>query len=176
MFDKIENDKGNHDLIRKFIRQAYRVLKNNSAIYIFCSWHNVDFFKREVEKYFTLKNIIVWNKNNHGAGDLKGAYAPKHELILFAHKGRALLQEYRYPDVLDFNKVAGSKLKHPTEKPVDLLELFIRNSSKEEDIVLDPFSGSSPIAEACINTGRKYICIELDYNYYQISLERIGNH
>ncbi len=51
---------------------------------MFCSWHKVDVFKASLERRFTVKNLIVWAKNNHGAGDRKGSYGPMHELIWFA--------------------------------------------------------------------------------------------
>lgn len=175
-FDKILNDKDSHELISEAIQEYHRILKNNSAIYIFCSWHHIDFFKQEVEKYFTLKNLIVWNKNNHGSGDLKGSYAPKHEFVLFAHKGRALLQDKRIADVIDCPKISSNKLLHPTEKPIQLLETFILNNSNEGDIVLDGFIGAGSTALAAINTGRNYIGFELDEKYYQIAQNRISNH
>lgn len=103
-FKKIKNDKDNYLLIQEYFKECYRIMKNNTGIYCFCSWHNIDFFKKEFEKYFKLKNIIVWNKNNHGTGDLKGSYAPKHEFILFGHKGRTLLREKGIPDVIDCEK------------------------------------------------------------------------
>lgn len=173
-YDYIIGDKDGKNLITESIKEAYRVLKDDSAIYMFCSWHHVDFFKSEFEKYFELKNIIVWNKNNTSMGDLKGSYAPKHEFVLFGHKGRRLLEGFRYPDVLEAKRT-GNKL-HPTEKPIDLLEIFIKTSSKENDVVLDMFAGSGSTAIACINTNRNYIGFELDKKYYDIAKNRINKH
>lgn len=174
-FDKILNDKDSHKLISEAIEEYYRILKNDSAIYIFCSWHHIDFFKQEVEKRFKLKNLIVWNKNNHGSGDLKGSYAPKHEFILFAHKGRPLLQNKRIPDVIDCPKISSINLVHPTEKPISLLETFILNSSKSRDVVLDGFIGAGSTALASINTNRNYIGFELDKIYFDIAQKRISD-
>jgi len=173
-FRKIENDKDGHDLIKKFIAEAYRVLKNDSAIYMFCSWHHIDFFKSEFEKHFKLKNIIVWNKNNHGSGDLEGAYAPKHEFVLFGHKGRALFKSERIPDVINCQKVPGEKMTHPTEKPIHLLEVFIKNNSNENDIVLDCFSGTGSTGIAAINLNRNFIGFEIDDEYCVIANKRIN--
>ena len=172
-FGYIDNDKNSHELIAEWFVECSRVMKDNSSIYCFCSWHNVDFFKQEFEKHFKLKNLIVWNKNNHGSGDLKGAYAPKHELILFGHKGRSLLREKRIPDVIDFPKVSSENLLHPTEKPIGLLELFIRNSSDAKCVVLDSFAGSGTTAIACLNTGRFFIGIEMDEHYHQVATKRV---
>ena len=173
-FDHIQNDKNSNELISEFLAEAHRVLKNNTAIYMFCSWHHIDFFKQEFEKYFTLKNLIVWNKNNHGSGDLKGAYAPKHELILYGHKGRSLFREKRIPDVIDCAKIPSLKLTHPAEKPIDLLDIFIRNSSDKGDIILDGFAGTGATCISAINNERKYIGFELDTNYYEIAQNRIA--
>ena len=70
-FDYIKNDKGDFGLIKQYIDECYRIMKDNTAIYMFCSWHHVDLFKQAIESKFKLKNIIVWNKNNHGSGDLR---------------------------------------------------------------------------------------------------------
>jgi len=172
-FDYILNDTNCEELISEYIRECFRILKFNTAIYMFCSWHHIDFFKQEFEKYFKLKNLIVWNKNNHGSGDLKGSYAPKYEFILYGHKGRSLFREKRIPDVINCNKVISKKLMHPTEKPISLLELFIKNSSDANNIIFDGFAGSGTTAIATINTGRNYIGFELDKNYYNIANNRI---
>ena len=173
-FDYIMNDVNAKDLISEYIKECFRILKDDTSIYMFCSWHHIDFFKIEFEKYFNLKNIIVWNKNNHGSGDLKGSYAPKHEFILYGHKGRSLLRGKRISDVIDCAKVNSSKLLHPTEKPIPLLETFIQNSSDKGDLVFDGFLGSATTVIACINTGRNYIGFELDKQYYDIANKRIN--
>ena len=172
--DYIIGDKDGKDLITESIKEAHRVLKDDSAIYMFCSWRHVDFFKSEFENYFKLKNIIVWNKNNTSMGDLKGSYAPKHEFVLFGHKGRRLLEGFRYPDVLEAKRTEN-KL-HPTQKPVDLLEIFIKTSSKENDVVLDMFAGSGSTAIAALNTGRFFIGIEKEKEYVDIANKRIEEH
>ena len=174
-FDKIKNDKGNYMLIQDYLEECHRIMKDNTAIYCFCSWHNIDFFKNEFEKYFKLKNILVWNKNNHGTGDLKGSYAPKHEFILFGHKGRTLLREKRIADVIDCPKISSNKLTHPTEKPQDLLEIFIKQSSDEGSIIFDGFMGTGSCGVAAKKLNRNFIGIELDEKYFDIAKDRIEN-
>ena len=174
-FDKIKNDKGNYMLIQDYLEECHRIMKDNTAIYCFCSWHNIDFFKNEFEKHFKLKNILVWNKNNHGTGDLKGSYAPKHEFILFGHKGRTLLREKRIADVIDCPKISSNKLTHPTEKPQDLLEIFIRQSSDVGSIIFDGFMGTGSCGIAAKKLNRNFIGIELDEKYFNIAKDRIEN-
>ena len=172
MYSKIGNDKV-LDWLESYVDECFRILKDDTAVYFFCSWHNVDVFKQAIEKKFKVKNILIWEKNNTSMGDLKGSYAPKYEMVIFAHKGRKLLNGFRYADVIKANRT-GNKL-HPTEKPVDLLELFIKNSSDENAVVFDGFMGSGSTGVACVNTNRNFIGIELDENYFNIAKERIEN-
>ena len=65
---------------------------------------------------------------------------------------------------------------HDTEKPVELMKILIENSSKENDIILDPFLGIGASALACIDNNRKFIGIELDKKYYDISKTRIEEY
>ena len=169
-YNEIRNDKS-LEWLERYISECCRVLKNNSAIYCFCSWHNVDVFKQAIEKKFKIKNILIWEKNNTSMGDLKGSYAPKYEMIIFAHKGRKLLNGFRYADIIKANRT-GNK-NHPTEKPVDLLETFIKNSSGENEVVFDGFMGSGSTGVACVNTNRRFIGIELDDGYFNIAKKRI---
>jgi site-specific DNA-methyltransferase (adenine-specific) len=172
-FSKISNDDGLLWL-DDFVDECWRVMSHDSAAYVFCSWHKVDVFKTAFERKFKIKNIIVWVKNNHGSGDLKAAYAPKHEFVLYMHKGRSLFRSGRTPDVISADKVSGAKMVHPTEKPIKLLERFAVNNSDEGDTILDPFMGSGTTGVACMNTNRKFIGIELDEGYFQIAKDRIN--
>jgi site-specific DNA-methyltransferase (adenine-specific) len=172
-FAKISND-AELGWLEGFVDECSRVMRDNSAAYVFCSWHKVDVFKQAFEKKFKIKNVIVWVKNNHGSGDLRGAYAPKHEFILYMHKGRSLLRNSRTPDVMFADKVSGSKMVHPTEKPIPLLERFVVNNTDEGDTIVDPFMGSGTTGVACVNTGRNFIGIEMDSAYFKIAEGRIN--
>ena len=170
-YNKIKNNKS-LEWLEKYVGECFRILKHNTAVYFFCSWHNVDVFKQAIEKKFKIKNILIWEKNNTSMGDLKASYAPKYEMIIFAHKGRKLLNGFRYADIIKANRT-GNRL-HPTEKPVDLLELFIKNSSDENAVVFDGFMGSGSCGVACSNTNRRFIGIELDDGYFDIAKKSIA--
>lgn len=172
-FSYIQND-NSLDFISNYFALCYDILKDNSSVYIFSGWQNIDLFKQEFEKHFKLKNILIWVKNNTGMGDLRGSYAPKYEMILYGHKGRDLLRGYRYPDVLHYDRISGNKLLHPTEKPVDLLKLFISNSSDEDDIVFDGCAGTGSTLLAAKELNRNYIGVEIDTHYYNIAKERLN--
>lgn len=90
----------------------------------------------------------------------------------------------RYPgDVIEFSNWNGTLFgnkenatKHPTQKPVELLEYLIKTYTNEGDVVLDNCMGSGSTCIACINTNRHYIGMELDERYFQIALNRINEH
>ena len=65
---------------------------------------------------------------------------------------------------------------HPTIKPLKIFETLIRNSSKENDLVLDCFSGSGTTAVACWELKRKFICVEKDFDYWKASCKRLEDH
>jgi len=77
----------------------------------------------------------------------------------------------QYPNTK--TKGEDNKPIHPTEKPIDLMKVLIENSSKENEMVLDPFLGVGTTAIASKETNRKYIGIELDEHYYNIANERL---
>jgi site-specific DNA-methyltransferase (adenine-specific) len=170
----IKND-DNQELIREFINIAYYMLKMNSAFYSFGSWKTVDFFKAEIEKYFKLKNIIVWVKNNWSAGDLKAQFGQQYELIFYALKGRRLINGKRLPDVWLFERVSGSKQLHQNEKPIKLLQRIIKVSSNDNELILDPFAGSGSTLVAAHILNRRWIGIEIEEKYCEIAKQRIEN-
>ena len=173
----ILNDLNNEELVINFLNESYRVLKNDSAMYMFCNSNRIDFFKQEVENTgFKIKNIIVWIKNNWTAGDLKAAFGKQYEFIILANKGRASFNGKRITDVWNFDRVCGKEQVHQNQKPVDLLEQCIVKHSAEGDVILDPFMGSGSTGVACKYTNRSFIGIELDENYFNIAKERINNY
>lgn len=137
------------------------ILKNNKALYVFGGWKTVDIFKKYFEEYFKLKNILIWEKNNHTAGDLKAGYAPKYEMILYWNKWRAPFNWKRIPDIWNFDKVSSKESVHPHQKPIPLLKQMIEKHSEENDIILDSFVGSGATLIAAEQTWRKWIWIEI---------------
>lgn len=172
---EILND-DNYDLINKYINECYRILKNNTAMYMFCNCDKVDFFKQNIERAgFKIKNMIIWTKNNWTAGDLKAQFGKQYEIIFLANKGRKIFNGKRISDIWQFNKVVGKKQLHQNQKPVDLLKQCILKHSDENDIVFDGFMGSGSTGVACVNTNRNFIGIELDDKYFNIAANRINN-
>ena len=166
-----DNDK---ELIADFAKEAYRVLKNNTAMYCFCNSNHVDFFKEVIESAgFRIKNILIWVKNNWTAGDLKAQYGKQYEMIIYCNKGRKFIQGKRLTDVWYFDRVSSNRAVHQNQKPVDLLTQIIEKSSDVGDVILDPFMGSGSTGIACMNTRRKFIGMEIDEEYFTAARERI---
>ena len=170
-FKKIEND-NNIDWFPDFIKECYRVLKDDRHIYIFCNDYYISEFRKLVEDAgFKPKRTLVWVKNNHTSGDLLGDYANKTEFVTYAQKGRRLLNGGRDTNVLNFSRV--SKLEHPTQKPVDINEFLIKKSTNENETILDPFAGSGTTGVACKKLNRNYILIEKEPEYIEIIKNRL---
>ena len=163
--DRIINDKEEaFNLLDKSLEKVKPKMLKDSHIYIFTSWKVLEFVKPIVEKYFQVKNILIWNKNNWSMGDLEGNYAEKYEMVIFATQGnRKLLGDKRPVNVLDFDRTANTL--HPTEKPVDLLKELIINSTREGELVLDYFAGSGSTLKASKDLNRKFIGIEQSPDY-----------
>lgn len=170
-FEKIENDV-TLDWIEPFLTESYRVLKQDTHIYLFCNDYAISDFRNLMKKVgFSVKRVLVWVKNNHTSGDLEGDYANKTEFVLFAHKGRKGLNGKRETNVLHFDRVAT--MQHPTQKPTTIINYFLEKSSRKEDLVYDPFMGSGTTARACKDLGRNYIGSEISKEYCDIAEQRL---
>lgn len=167
----IQND-NNLDWLPGWLIEMKRVCKEEAHLYIFCSWHNVDIFKQEVSKYFNVKNILIWEKNNTGMGDLEGDYAPKYEMILFCSNGVKKLNNGRDPNIIKARRTQNEY--HPTQKPVSILKFLVSKSTKPGDIVLDTFAGSFSTARACKELGRNWICFEIEKVYCDIAIQLLN--
>lgn len=170
-FEKIENDKS-LDWVEPFLVETYRVLKDNTHLYLFCNDYAISDFRKTMQKIgFTPKRTLVWVKNNHTSGDLEGDYGNKTEFILYAQKGRKHLNGKRETNVLNFNRVACEI--HPTQKPPELCKFLIEKSTDTGDSVLDPFMGSGTTLVSCKHLGRNATGIEISEKYCKIAQERL---
>ena len=170
---EIKND-NNPELISSYIRECYRILKNDTAVYMFCNVNAVEFFKKELENAgFKIKNMIIWVKNNWSAGDLVAQYGKQYEILFYVNKGRCHIRGGRLTDVWKFDRVSGKKQVHQNQKPIELIRQCIEKSSDPGAVVFDGFIGSGTTALACIETGRRYIGYELDPEYFKIADNRI---
>ena len=173
----ILGDDNNYELHKLFTAKMNEITKEQAHIYQFTRWDKLDMNIPLLRTSFNVKNVLVWDKGNWGSGDLLGSYGNQYENIIYAMKGRKLLNvvdgKRRHSDILQFKKVASQKLVHPHQKPVELLEFLIKKSTEEGDLVIDLFMGSGSTGIACKNLNRDFIGIELDEKYYEVAKERI---
>ena len=154
-----------------WLPEIYRVLKDNTHCYIMVNGRNLAELQKQAEKVgFKYQNLLVWEKGNATPNKF---YLNACEFILMLRKGgERWINNMGTKTILKVPNIIGGKI-HPTEKPVSLMRVLIENSTKKDEIILDPFAGSSPVAIACKQLNRKYICIELDEKYYEASVKRL---
>ena len=170
-FDKLEND--DNDSRFMAYKEYSRILNDNSVVVIFCSFKNYAVDYLELEKYFDIKNAIIWWKGGGGIGDLKHSMFTDYEIAIIGHKGKRMINGKREGSVWKVNKVNPNKMQHPTEKPYPLLQKFLLQFSNEDDVVLDSYAGSGSHLVASQNLHRNFIGIELEEKYCQIARERL---
>ncbi len=161
-----------------FLYDAFRVLKSGESgrgsLVCFTRWDVQQVFIDAMKLAgFNVRNEVIWDKVIGGQGDLKAQFSPSHENIIFAIKGKFSFPGHRPKDLVTFQKINSSHMVHPTEKPVGLLANLITSVTKPGDLILDPFAGSGSTLVAAKKTGRRFIGVELDSDYYQLAKRRI---
>jgi DNA modification methylase len=164
----IQND-ANADWLKPAMREAYRVLKQDRVAIMFYGWTKVDvFFDAWKEAGFQPVGHLVFQKT----------YSSKSRFVRYHHeqayllaKGRPPLPKQPLADVIEM-PYSGNKL-HPTQKPVAALAPLVRSFSLPGELVFDPFAGSGSSCAAALLTGRKYLGIEMDSEYFQQASARL---
>ena len=171
--------------LERFVRQAVAYSSDGSIHYLFIDWrHLPELLAAARPLYAEWKNLLVWNKTNAAQGSF---YRSKHELVGVFKNGAAphinnfgLGAKGRHrSNVLDFPGVnclhparRGELDLHPTVKPVALIADLIRDCSRRNGIILDPFGGSGTTILAAERTGRIARVIELDPLYVDLAIRR----
>lgn len=167
---KIKND-ADLSWTDDFFDKCFKLLKQNTCAMFFCSHHGVSEFITSAKLAgFDIKNLLIWDKKHLGMGN---NWRPVHELVLLCTKGRFVTKSKNKTTILSFSKVHHSKMVHPTEKPIELLQHLIDEPDYNPQIILDPFMGSGTTGVAALRNGRKFIGIELDTTYYGIACDRV---
>lgn len=176
-FDIIANDALSPREYQRFtlawLREAYRTLKTGRHIYIFIDWRMYPLMALWVQRAgFVIKNCIVWDKERMGMG---WQYRYRHEFIIMAVKGKQKVRRISTrsnTDVWRIPRIPGAKTIHPTEKPVELMERIILNSSEAGELVGDFFLGSGPVIKAAQLHGRLVTGFEIDPIHFQNAIKR----
>lgn len=176
----IKNDSLTDEQFKEFIFNIFKnineISKDNSNIYV-C--HGVSVAKSMliiVQSFLDMNwhhaNEIIWNKNVASLGYQDYRY--RHEVVTYGWKGtdHKFFGDKKETDVWDISRDATTKYKHPTQKPIAISERAIKNSSQNNDIVLDLFGGSGSTLIACEQTQRQCRMMEIDPYYCSVIIER----
>jgi DNA modification methylase len=157
------------------LAECDRILRADRHAYLFADADRAHEVSAMLPATWTRKNRLVWDKGDAGTvGDLEGDYGMNYEAIVYAMKGRRILNPPRPRTILRFPWSGTRDPVHPTVKSVDLLQFLVARSSQPDELVLDPFMGSGTTLRAAANLGRRAIGIEVEERYCEIAAQRMG--
>ncbi len=188
-WDKSVTLKEKHKFNRKWIKACYRVLKDNGTIWISGTLHNIYSIGMSLEEEgFKIINNITWQKTNPPPNLACKTFTHSTETILWAKKDlKNVKYTFNYDTLKELNnnkqmkdvwttsltKPSEKKCgKHPTQKPLEILDKIILASTNENDLILDPFCGSSTTGISAVNLKRRYIGIDNSKEYLDLSVRR----
>jgi site-specific DNA-methyltransferase (adenine-specific) len=149
--------------------ELYRVLRPNRHLYLFCDATTMFHIKPLGEAAgFKFWKPIVWDKKRIGMGY---HYRSRYELVLFFEKGKRKLKDLGIPDVLEVPRVASG---YPTEKPVELLEVLVRQSAEAGELVVDPFMGAGSTGVAAVSLGCRFAGNDTSLEAVKLARSRLG--
>lgn len=156
-----------------FAHAKNKPLKKHENIVVFSKGFTIHEEQSDNRMIYNPQGLIETNIQRHNKTVQNASFSarPSH---------RATVQKFKnYPSsVIEFDITEDDyigKALHPCQKPVELLEYLIKTYTNEGDMVLDNCMGSGSTGVACKNTGRDFIGIELDENYFNIAKKRIGD-
>ena len=149
--------------------KVYRVLKRDSHFYLLCDAETMFYAKPEAERAgFKFWKPLVWDKKSIGMGY---HYRARYELILFFEKGKRRLNDLGIADIISVPRIRGG---YPAEKPPEVAEVLIGQSSEKGDVVVDPFMGSGSVGVAAARLGRRFLGNDLNPEAVAIAAQRLA--
>ena len=188
-WDKALSIKEKHEFNKNWLKECYRVLKDDGTIWISGTLHNIYSIGMALEEEgFKIINNITWQKTNPPPNLACKTFTHSTETILWSKKDlkngkytfnydlmKELNDNKQMKDVWTSSLTKPSEKKqgkHPTQKPLEILNRIILASTKENDLILDPFCGSSTTGIAAIKLNRRYIGIYNEKEYLDLSIRR----
>lgn len=166
---------GFDDLIRGALSAALPVLDSGASAYVFCDWRHYPQVQAIYSEYFNQKSSLVWDKTHFGMGV---HYRMQYELLIFGCNGEKpgiWTAGKNERDVWSIQRENVREYRHVTQKPVEIAERAIKNSSFKDGVVLDLFGGSGTTLVACEGLGRICYMMELDPGYCDVIVKRWEN-
>ncbi|MFH0869622.1 MAG: site-specific DNA-methyltransferase [archaeon] len=192
-WDKSKGFEKDFEFTYSWIKECRRVLKPNGTIWISGTPHNIYQVGYALQSLgFHILNDITWYKPNAPPNLACRCFAHTHETIIWARKEKDAKHIFHYKEMKEWDDKISPKGKqmrsiwhipltpmsekkcgaHPTQKPIELLKRIIASSSNEGDYILDPFNGSGTTGVVACSLGRKYIGIEKEKEFLNLTKQR----
>ena len=188
-WDESKGIQENHAFNLEWLKACQRILKENGTIWVSGTAHiiySIGFAMQTLG--YKILNDIVWYKPNASPNLSCRYFTHSTEIVLWAAKNQKSKHYFDYGMMKAMNR--GKQMrnlweikppgkaekhfgKHPTQKPLELLKRIGVASTREGDVVVDPFCGSSTTGVACALLNRKYIGIDLEESYLALSKKRL---
>lgn len=189
-WDKSQGFDANNEFNYKWLSACRERLADSGTVWVSGTFHNIFSVAQALTEIgYKILNCVTWEKTNPPPNLSCRYFTHSTEFILWARKsekskhyynydlmrringGTQMKDVWRFPAIAPWEKSCG---KHPTQKPLSLLTRIILASTEKGDLVLDPFSGSATTGIACALTGRRYIGIEKESDFLEISKNRFA--
>ena len=152
----------------ELFQEVFRVLRRNRHFYLFCDAETMFVAKPEAERAgFKFWKPLVWDKRTIGMGY---HYRARYELILFFEKGKRRLNDLGIADVISVPRIRGG---YPAEKPPEVSEILIAQSSQPGELVADPFMGSGSSGVGAVRLGRRFRGNDLNPEAVRLAGDRL---
>lgn len=197
-WDESQGFEQDFEFHKKWLSACKRVLKKNGTLWVSGTYHSIYScgFAMQLLGYHIL-NDISWFKPNASPNMCCRYFTASHETLIWARKDKKTKHTFNYELMKngdfpsDFIKKPKTQMrsvwaigtpkksektfgKHPTQKPLDLLERIILASTNEGDLILDPFMGSATTGVAALKLGRKFVGIEKEKEFVELAEKRLS--
>lgn len=188
-WDKSNGPEMNHEFNTAWLSRCQKLLKPNGTLWVSGTHHVIHSVGYAMQQIgMKILNDITWEKPNPPPNLSCRYFTHSTETIIWASKNEKSKHCFNYDKMREMNNGKQMKSvwtytapngeekdfgKHPTQKPVALLERIILASTNESDLVFDPFAGSSTTGVAAVNCRRKYVGTELESEYIKLSTKRL---
>jgi DNA modification methylase len=169
-----DNIKDYHKFLCDFTNELLRITKKTVIVNIQSNYYN----RVDVNKYIgtfsdKIDRIIIWNKLNPTPASSHRLTNSYEYFFIFSKNHSVTINSVSMRDVIEFPINSLQIDEHKAVMNIDICNLFIKEFTNPNDLILDCFSGSGTTAIACHNLNRRFICIEKDYDYWKASVERL---
>jgi site-specific DNA-methyltransferase (adenine-specific) len=189
IWDKSEGPELDFEYTKRWLALCQQLLKPNGTIWVSGTHHIIHIVGYAMQLLgYKILNEVTWEKPNPPPNLSCRYFTHSTETILWAAKNKRSKHVFNYDEMREEN--GGKQMKsvwqilppgkdekffgkHPTQKPVKLLDRIVRSCTKEGDFILDPFAGSSTTGVAALENGRTYCGIEAETEFVQLSMKRL---